>query len=195
MIPCLVAIGANAGVGLAANARIIAKAVRQMPGRVVVCSGLYRTPAFPPGAGPDFVNAVVALHTALPPRAVLDRLHAIEDRHGRIRDVRWGARVLDLDLLAVGQSVVPNVDVWRDWHDRPAAEQATLAPDRMILPHPRLQDRAFVLIPLLDVAPGWRHPVTGRTVRAMADGMSGAARREVRAIGPTRGVVNRNLRA
>ncbi len=189
---CLLAFGANSGRGLAADAGVVRRAVRCLPGRVVAVSRLYRTPAHPPGAGPDFVNAAVVMHTPMSPGALLDRLHDIEGRFGRVRKVRWGMRTLDIDLLGVGRRVLPSATIWRDWRNLPPARQAVEVPDAPILPHPRMQDRAFVLIPLLDVAPGWRHPLTGRTVRSMAGGLSAAARREIREIGAIGGVVNTN---
>jgi len=76
-------------------------------------------------------------------------------------------RTLDLDLLAVGDSVLPDAFVQARWRDLPLAAQIGHTPDQMILPHPRLQDRAFVLVPLADVAPDWVHPSTGATVRQM----------------------------
>ena len=95
------------------------------------------------------------------------RLHAIEARFGRERVQRWGPRTLDLDLLAIGDMCCP----MRRRRTtgaicRPRA-QAVQAPVDLILPHPRLQDRAFVLVPLADVAPDWRHPRLGLTVLEM----------------------------
>ena len=135
-------------------------------------SRFYRTPAFPPGSGPDFVNACCLVGTGLPPDALLSRLHGIEAALGRERIVRWGARTVDLDLLAVGDLVLPDRATQDHWRDLPPDRQTREAPDTLILPHPRLQDRGFVLIPLADILPSWRHPVTGLTVSAMRDALS-----------------------
>ena len=145
-------------------------------------SAFYATPCFPAGAGPDYVNAAAAL--PVPPgwdaTRLLDLLHRIEHAHGRTRETRWGMRTLDLDLLAMGDGVLPDRATWDHWHTLPPADQARLAPDRLILPHPRLQDRAFVLVPLADVAPDWRHPVTHRSVSEMLAALPPADRAEVR---------------
>jgi len=145
-------------------------------------SRIYATPCFPAGAGPDYVNAAAAapLPPGLGPDDVLSLLHRIESAHGRTRDTRWGMRTLDLDLLAFGQTVLPDPETHRRWRDLPPALQRSETPDRLLLPHPRLQDRAFVLIPLLDVAPGWTHPLTGRTVAQMTAALPAADRAEVR---------------
>ncbi|OYW56644.1 MAG: 2-amino-4-hydroxy-6-hydroxymethyldihydropteridine diphosphokinase [Rhodobacterales bacterium 32-66-7] len=132
-------------------------------------SRFYATPCFPPGAGPDYVNAAAALTRADAGdvASILAALHRIEARFGRKRAQRWGMRTLDIDLLAVGDLVLPDQATHDHWRALPPEAQVRTTPDRLILPHPRLQDRAFVLVPLADVAPDWCHPRTGATVRAM----------------------------
>lgn len=152
-------------------------------------SRFYRTPCWPPGAGPDFVNAVAEIETALAPEAVLARLHAVEAAFGRERRQRWGARTLDLDLLAMGDTVLPDAETQTRWRTLPADAQALAAPGELILPHPRLQDRAFVLVPMADIAPEWRHPILGRTVTAMLAALPEAERTAISAIsGPWNGL-------
>jgi 2-amino-4-hydroxy-6-hydroxymethyldihydropteridine diphosphokinase len=138
-------------------------------GPVLAASRLFRTPCFPAGAGPDYVNAAIRIESGAPPEVILARLHVIEARHGRARVQRWGMRTLDLDLLAVGDLVLPDAARQAEWRALPPDLQRLRAPDDLILPHPRLQDRAFVLVPLADVAPDWVHPVLGLTVTAMRD--------------------------
>jgi 2-amino-4-hydroxy-6-hydroxymethyldihydropteridine diphosphokinase len=130
---------------------------------------MYRTPAYPAGSGHDYLNAAGAFSVApdVTAERILACLHDIEAQAGRNRTLRWGARVLDLDLLALDDLVLPDAETQDRWRDLPLAEQASRAPGRLILPHPRLQDRAFVLVPLVDVAPDWRHPRLGLTVREM----------------------------
>jgi len=136
---------------------------------VLAFSRLFATPCFPAGAGPDYVNAAAVIDRgdSSDVTSVLDRLHAVEARFGRKRLQRWGMRTLDIDLLAVGDSVLPDAATQDAWRSMTPEMQRRETPDRLILPHPRLQDRAFVLVPLADVAPDWVHPRTGLTVRQM----------------------------
>lgn len=185
----LVAFGANVPMpGLSLSDTVLAAHQSLLEARLLdraqsdaTLSRLYRTPCFPPGAGPDYVNAagVYALDDSWTAEAFLALLHRIEGRAGRTRDIRWGARTLDLDLIALDDLVLPDAATQDAWRALPAADQARLAPDRLILPHPRLQDRAFVLVPLADVAPDWRHPRLGLTIRQMRDALPPAALDEV----------------
>ena len=135
--------------------------------RVVRRSRWYRTPAFPPGNGPDFVNGAAMLESELGPEQILSYLHEVEAELGRERPVRWAPRVCDLDLLAAGQSILPDVAEVSRWMNLDAAEAEGCAPDQLILPHPRLHLRAFVLVPLNDIAPDWVHPIPQLSVSAL----------------------------
>ncbi|MGH7034734.1 MAG: 2-amino-4-hydroxy-6-hydroxymethyldihydropteridine diphosphokinase [Stellaceae bacterium] len=112
--------------------------------RVVARSRWFRTAPIPPSDQAWFVNAVARLDTALEPMELLAVLQKIERAFGRRRTVRNEARTLDLDLLDYDGRILDGAN--------------------LVLPHPRLHLRAFVLLPLRDVAPGWRHPVLGETV-------------------------------
>lgn len=173
----LIAMGGNVTSSIGTPLQTLTRAMEQLGaelGMIRAQSRFYETPCFPAGAGPDYVNAAVALATNLKPRALLDALHRIEAAFGRERVERWGQRTLDLDLLAYGDLVLPDLATQDRWRNLPLQEQRLRAPDDLVLPHPRLQERAFVLIPLADIAPDWRHPVLGRTVREMRESLDPA---------------------
>lgn len=153
--------------------------ISQEVGEIVSVSRFYRTPAFPAGSGPDFVNAAALVETGLDAAALLEALHAIEARFARERLRRWGARTLDLDLLSLGDEIRPDPATQAAWMALAPERQRNEAPGELILPHPRLQDRGFVLIPLAEIAPGWRHPVTGRTVAEMAAALPDGEKAEI----------------
>ncbi|PVH27751.1 2-amino-4-hydroxy-6-hydroxymethyldihydropteridine diphosphokinase [Pararhodobacter oceanensis] len=166
----LLALGSNASDD-ALNNEVILKAavthINQSGLTIERISGIWRTPAFPAGAGPDFANACALASGDLSAAQVLEVLHQIEAEMGRTREKRWGQRVIDLDLLAAGDLVLPDAVTQRHWQELPLEAQMRVAPEQLILPHPRLQDRAFVLLPLCEVAPDWRHPLLGQSVSEM----------------------------
>ena len=182
----LVAFGSNAAFGDLLPIDVVKEALEGLEKRGFspsAASALYATRAVPAGSGPDYVNAVAAFVTGLAPAEALAALHAEEARLGRRRAVRWGPRTLDLDLLACGDRVLPDAATQRAWSARTGEAQREV-PEGLILPHPRLQDRAFVLVPLAEVAPAWRHPLTGLGPREMLDRLPEAERRSVVRIGP-----------
>jgi 2-amino-4-hydroxy-6-hydroxymethyldihydropteridine diphosphokinase len=144
------------------------------------CSAVYVTPAYPAGSGPDFMNAAIVIEYGADARSLLDLLHQVEADAGRTRAKRWAQRTLDLDLIGFGEQVLPDDAVFAFWRDLPADAQVSDAPDQLILPHPRLQDRSFVLVPLAEVAPTWVHPVSGLTILQMRDARPAAERDAVR---------------
>ena len=148
-------------------------------GKVTGKSRYFSTPCFPPGAGPDYVNAAICVESAQDAPALLAALHLIETEFGRERVQRWGMRTLDLDLVALDDLILPDPATHADWRALPPDLQKMRAPNELILPHPRLQDRAFVLVPLADVAPDWVHPILGLTVTQMRDACSAADLAEV----------------
>lgn len=174
--------GGNYPFGVGNVGETIRKAITDIENEIGVIraiSGFYETPAFPAGAGPNFVNAALKLETDFAPGALLDALHALEARYGRDRAERWGPRTLDLDLIAYGDLVLPDAETHAKWVDLPLEEQMRAAPDRLILPHPRMAERAFVLVPLNEVASDWCHPISGATVRQMVEDLPEALVSEV----------------
>ncbi|MBW1216166.1 2-amino-4-hydroxy-6-hydroxymethyldihydropteridine diphosphokinase [Pantoea allii] len=111
----------------------------------VATSAFYRTPPYGPPDQPDYLNAAVALDTALSAEALLDQTQRIEQEHGRVRKAeRWGPRTLDIDIMLFGT--------------------ASLNSDRLIVPHYDLLNRAFMLVPLLEIAPDLSLP-DGRSLK------------------------------
>ena len=142
-VDAFVGLGANLG-DAAANLRSAIAALGELPQTSLqAASRLYASPAWGREDQPDFVNAVAWLRTTLPARELLDQLLALERRFGRVREPgeRWGPRSLDLDLLLYTDAMI----------DEPGLQ----------VPHPWLHQRAFVLLPLLEIAPDLRIPGIG----------------------------------
>ena len=134
---------------------------------LVLTSKFYETVAYPKGSGPNFINCCSVYKTKLNASETLLHLHSIEKSLGRIRNKRWAPRVIDLDLIYFDEFIYPNQEVVKEWMGLSKDKQMESWPTEMILPHPRLQDRAFVLIPMGDIDPKWKHPILKNTVSEM----------------------------
>lgn len=187
----LVALGANLPSLAGSPSDSLRAALAAMAGRGLslrAVSRFWHTPAHPAGSGPDYVNAATLIAAEQSPEALLAVLHDIEAQLGRVRDGRrWAARGIDLDLLAWGHEVRPDAAGQDRWRALTPAAQTRAAPDRLILPHPRMQDRGFVLAPLAEIAPGWRHPRTGHSVREMLAALDSATIDAMKAAGASHG--------
>jgi len=122
-------------------------------------SPFYETPAWPDPNDPRYVNAVAFVTSALAPRKLMEHLQLIETSLGRERSARNAPRTLDLDVI--------------DYDGR--VEEGP-----PVLPHPRMHSRAFVLLPLFDIAPNWRHPVSGESIATLIANLPGGAEGVVR---------------
>jgi 2-amino-4-hydroxy-6-hydroxymethyldihydropteridine diphosphokinase len=139
-VRAFVGVGANLGDAVATVRAALHLLGRLPDTQSIACSSLYRS-APVEAVGPDFINAVAEIHTALPALALLHELQAIEHGFGRVRSVRNAPRTLDLDLLLHGEQVMQS--------------------NALTLPHPRLHQRAFVLLPLAELAPALTLPGLG----------------------------------
>ena len=147
----IVALGSNLPAGFASSEALLEAALKQFPQAglpVLARSGWWRSVAWPDAEGNEYRNGVAIVEANAPPKAVLEALFAIERAFGRIRSAPNAARTLDLDLIAYGREVVGGPG--------------------LILPHPRAHERLFVMGPLAEIAPDWRHSVSGRTAAQLA---------------------------
>ena len=148
--------------------------------RINQASGLYRTPCYPAGVGPDFVNAACSAEFEGTADELLAICHLVESKFGRVRADRWRQRPLDIDIIACGAAVLPDQETFFRWLGLDDADQQRTAPEQLILPHPRLQDRAFVLIPLAELGIDWVHPVLELTIAEMLDRLPDGDKQAIR---------------
>jgi len=151
----LVALGSNVVGPWGSPRETVLRALEELgrfPLRRVAASSLMVTKPFGVLNQPDFVNAAAVIDTALPPEALMRKLHMIEHAAGRRRGRRWGPRTLDLDLL--------------EYHGLMRLGSPN-ASKRLRLPHPGIAERDFVLAPLVEIAPHWKHPQTHLTAQEM----------------------------
>ncbi len=143
---CAIALGANLGQPIdTLNAAV--QTLSETAGIIVTArSSWYLTaPVGPPQ--PDYLNGCVVLETAIEPHDLLTILLDIENQFGRVREVRWGARTLDLDLVLYGDRVLQS--------------------PRLEIPHPRFRERSFVLVPLAEIAPDWIDPISNSPIEQL----------------------------
>ena len=134
VVTAYVALGANLGDAQATLHAVISELARLPKSQLIAQSSLYSSPPFGPNAdGPDYINAVVAIETRLLPHELLDQLQAMEHAHGRERHYQNAPRTLDLDIVLYGHE-----QIWDE---------------RLTIPHPRMHERAFVLLPLTEIKP------------------------------------------
>lgn len=125
-------------------ADLIAKNV----GKIMIRSACYETASWGNTDQPDFINQVLLVRTELTAREVLDQVLAIEVSLGRVRHEKWGSRLIDIDILFYGAEIISEPD--------------------LVVPHPHLHERAFVLVPLEEIAPALVHPVLKQSVSELA---------------------------
>jgi len=157
----LIALGGNLPSAAGGPQQTLEAALRRLEAcgvRIVARSRWYRTAPVPVSDQPWFINGVARVETGLAPAALLGLLRQVEQEFGRQRSVRNAARTLDLDIIDYDGKVENTPD--------------------LTLPHPRMQDRAFVLLPLAEIAPAWRHPILGKTVESLISALPPAQKAE-----------------
>lgn len=136
---------------------------------ILKTSSFYTTPAIPEGSGPNFVNAVAKISTKLNAYELLDKFHMIENAFDRKRVKRWSPRSIDIDLLTLEDQVFPCTVEFLRWATLNIHQQVSNTPKSLVLPHPRLHHRAFVLLPLNEIDKVWVHPVFKKSVIQMLE--------------------------
>ncbi|MBT6031585.1 MAG: 2-amino-4-hydroxy-6-hydroxymethyldihydropteridine diphosphokinase [Kordiimonadaceae bacterium] len=127
---------------------------------VIKISNFYETEPVPKSDQPWFVNAVISIETHYDALELLGILHEIERNMGRVRKEKWEARIIDLDLLSYNDEIYPDPENWHKVRE-------DIASKLPIIPHGRLHERDFVLIPMADISTDWKHPVFNKSVKNM----------------------------
>jgi len=141
-------LGANLGDRFAQMSKGLDELCLQV-GTAISCSSLYETQAWGKEDAPPYLNQVACMDTVLDPQSLLKTIHEIENKLGRKREVKWGARLIDIDILFYGDAVIHNSD--------------------LIIPHPYLDQRKFTLVPLVEIAADLTHPVLHRSMQELLD--------------------------
>ena len=170
MTRCLISFGANIPGPFGEPRETLSRAQDELAKHKLILtkvSKLYSSVAFPDTTEPNYINGCLEITVDCTPDEVLDRLKNIEKKLGRKKKRRWSSRICDLDLLSFSDIIMPSHSVFNAWCKMSLRYQIIRRPNELIIPHPRLQDRAFVLKPLMDVASDWIHPVFNISVSEM----------------------------
>ena len=174
MTHCFIAYGANMP-GPFGDPRdtleIVFSELRKYNLEILRKSRLYTSLAFPDPEKPKYLNGCFELRANCEALTILGRLKSIEIKMGRRESARWDSRVCDLDLLAYSNEIHPSPEVFNYWYKMSLRTQMITKPGELLLPHPRLQDRAFVLKPLMEFASDWIHPIIKLSVKEMLEAL------------------------
>lgn len=139
-------LGSNLG-DTKSNLALAQELIEKKIGKIINCSSLYQTAAWGITDQPDFLNQVLQIQTTQRPTTLLKNILSIEKQMGRIRDQKWGARLIDIDILYYQNKVIHT--------------------ENLIIPHPFIQERLFTLLPLAEIAPNFQHPVLNKINQAL----------------------------
>lgn len=151
-VKACIGIGANQGARTAQCHEAVARLEADPAVRVCVVSDWFETAPVGPVPQGDFINGVVVVETTLVPEALLALCLSVETEMGRVRETRWGPRVIDLDILLYGDRVIDSTP--------------------LVVPHPAMCERGFVMVPLAQVAPDWLHPLKRETMAELAEALN-----------------------
>jgi len=172
----LLGLGANLSSNVGTPQQTLQAAIEAMPAMGItpkLRSSFYQTAAITPDAQPPYVNAVISAETTHSAAELLAQLHHLEALFGRTREQRWESRSLDIDLLDYRGEIIPGggEEAW--------GPAGGMGPRPLTLPHPMIAERAFVLVPLAEIAPSWRHPVTRESAQTMLEKLEASGKQSV----------------
>jgi len=176
VVKAVIGIGGNLASAYGDATMTVAAAISRLQDSMTVLnvSSFYKTAPLPISDQPDYINAAVVIQTTESAQTLLLSLQAIENEMGRKRAVRWGARTLDLDLLAYDDVILPDEHQWKIV----AGDAAGGEVRDIVIPHPRLHKRAFAALPFAEIYPMWHHPILTRPINAIAEELSKAQKIE-----------------
>ncbi len=146
MHKCILHLGTNKG-SKTTNLDIAEMMISSRIGNIIKSSQLYKTKAWGNIDQDDFINAALICHTVLSPEHVLNQIHIIESKMGRVRKEKWGPRIIDIDIIFYDKKIIKKPD--------------------LIIPHPHISNRNFVLTPLMDICPEYIHPESNISVKEL----------------------------
>ena len=171
----VVVLGSNLSSKFGNSSQTLKKCIGEMGSYLDIDSMLesnwYISDSFLDEREPRYVNVGVRFSTNLKPKELLNLTSGLENKYGRQRERRWGARTCDIDILLCDQLITPNKLNFKKWLNLSLSDQIRLFPSELILPHPRLQERTFFLKPLNDLQPDWIHPFLKMNAKEMLDSL------------------------
>ena len=171
----IIVLGSNLSSEFGSSAETLKKCVGELKSFQAIQSLLeskwYISPSFFDKKEPRYVNVGLRLSTNLKPQDLLNFTSDLEIKYGRKRQRRWEPRTCDIDILLCDQLILPSKLYFERWLKLDFSEQSELSPNKLILPHPRLQERTFFLKPLNDLHPDWIHPFLEMKAKEMLDSL------------------------
>ena len=134
-------------------------------------SNWYSSSSFLDKREPKYLNVGIRFSTNINPSELIEFTSGLENKYGRKRSRRWTSRTCDIDILLCDQQILPNREYFKKWLKLDFSDQIRLVPEKLVIPHPRLQERTFFLKPLHDLQPKWVHPFLKLNAKEMLDSL------------------------